>query len=177
MAGYLDQYGAGDEERARKLKRILLSAAGLLAASGILYFFLHNRSQEQQARKFFELLQSRDYQGAYAMWGCTTAKPCSGYPIETFMKDWGPPVGGAPFTILDGESCGNTVIVDVDTGGGDRKVWVNRDTLELSLPPNERGCVQAVVDEAGNLYYMPQHSRIYNWVRNMKYRFHGRTYQ
>jgi len=34
------------------------------------------------------------------------------------------------FSILDAESCGNNVIVDADLGAaGDRKLWVNRNTL------------------------------------------------
>jgi len=178
MPGYLDQYGAGDERRARNIKIVILSVLALVAASGILYYFLHNYSQERQAKRFFQLLEAHDYKSAYALWGCTDARPCSGYPMDAFLRDWGPPVAVNGFTVLDGESCGNSVIVDVDAGAaGDRKLWVNRDTLEFSLPPNDKGCVQAYVDQNGNLFYQPQHTRIYNWFRNLKYKLHGRKYQ
>jgi hypothetical protein len=178
MPGYLDQYGEGDERRARKIKIIVVSIAGLVVATGILYYSFHNLRHERQVKRFFQLLANRDYQSAYQAWGCTASRPCSGYPMDAFLHDWGPPVVVKGFTILDGESCANSVIVDVDAGAaGDRKVWVDRDTLELSLPPNERGCVQAVVDESGNLYYRSLHNRIYEWFRNLKYRLHGRTYQ
>jgi hypothetical protein len=178
MAGYLDQYGAGDERRARNIKLIVVWVVALVVVSGMLYYLFHNYREEKQAKQFFHMLAAGDYKGAYRVWGCTEAKPCSGYPMDAFLRDWGPPVAVSGFAVLDGESCGNSVIVDVDAGpAGDRKVWVNRDTLELSLPPNERGCVKAYMDSNGNLFYLPQHTRIYDWVRNMKYRLHGRRYQ
>jgi hypothetical protein len=67
------------------------------------------------------------------------------------------------FAVLDGETCGNSVIVDVDAGpAGDRKLWVNRETLDLGFPPYDQ---------------CPQGNRIYNFVRNIKYRLRGRTYR
>ena len=178
MAGYLDHYGAGDERRARKIKVAILSVVVLAVLSGLLYFVLHNYSQERQAKRFFERLEAHDYQGAYVLWGCTAARPCSGYPMSSFMQDWGPPVNVTGFAILDGESCDNSVIVDVDAGpAGDKKLWVDRDTLGLSFPPNDMGCVQALVDQNGNLSYQGKHNRIYNFFRNVKYRLRGRTYR
>jgi hypothetical protein len=163
MAGYLDHYGAGDERRARKIKVAILSVVVLAVLSGLLYFVLHNYSQERQAKRFFERLEAHDYQGAYVLWGCTAARPCSGYPMKSFMQDWGPPVNVTGFAILDGESCGNSVIVDVDAGpAGDKKLWVNRNTLELGFPPYDQ---------------CPQGNRIYNFFRNVKYHLHGRTYR
>jgi len=163
MAGYLDQYGAGDEQRARKIKITILSVISGAVASCLLYFIFHNFSEEQQAKKFFELLEARNYQAAYELWGCTSAHPCDGYPMKSFMQDWGPPVNVQGFAVLDGESCGNNVIVDVDAGAaGDRKLWVGRDHLDIGFPPYEQ---------------CPQGNRIYNLFRNVKYKLHGRTYR
>jgi hypothetical protein len=163
MAGYLDQYGAGDEQRARRIKIAVLSVVTLAVLSGLLYFVFHNYSQERQAKKFFELLEAHDYKAAYALWGCTDAHPCSGYPMKSFMEDWGPPMNVTTFSILDGESCGNSVIVDVDAGSaGDKKLWVSRNNLSLGFPPYDQ---------------CPQGNRIYNLVRNIKYRLRGRTYR
>jgi len=164
MAGFLDEYGAGDEQRARRIKIIAVSVVALAVLSGILYFLFHNYSQERQARRFFQLLTAHDYQAAYNLWN-RTEDDRRGYPLSKFMEDWGPQaMNVSGFDILDGESCGNSVIVDIDAGlAGDRKIWVNRETLDLSFPPYERGC--------------PQRNRIYDFVRNMKYRLHGRTYQ
>jgi hypothetical protein len=163
MAGFLDQYGAGDERRARNIKIVVLSVVSLAALSGILYFFFHNYRQESQVRRFCQLLAAGNYQAAYAMWSSTDDER-KAYPMAAFMEAWGPPaVEVHGFDVLDAESCGNTVIVDVDLGkAGDRKVWVNRNTLEFSFPPYDQ---------------CPQQNRIYNFYRDMKYRLRGRTYQ
>src|SRR5881628_1659020 len=90
MAGYLAHYGAGEEQRERLVRRLVLSIVIIAIAGGAVYFFLKNFRQEQQARKFFELLQKHDDKAAYALWGCTDDKPCRDYPFKTFMEDWGP---------------------------------------------------------------------------------------
>jgi len=163
MAGFLDHYGAGDERRARNIKIAVLSVVGLAALSGILYFFFHNYRQELQAKRFCQLLAAGNYQAAYVMWASTDDER-KAYPMTDFMEAWGPPaVEVHGFDILDAESCGNTVIVDIDLGkAGDKKVWVNRNTLEFSFPPYDQ---------------CPQQNRIYNFYRDMKYRLRGRTYQ
>lgn len=171
MAGYLDNYGAGEERREAIVRGVVLWTVAALAAAGALYFLFHfvipNRGEQAQVKRFFQLLEARDYKQAYAMWGCTDAKPCRDYPMKLFMEDWGPQA--APVTaadVLDGETCGNGVIVDVDAGkAGDRKVWVDQMTGELgSIPPGfDQGC--------------PHSNRIYTFVRGLRYRLHGRTYQ
>jgi hypothetical protein len=163
MAGYLDQYGAGEERREKITKRVFLSLLGALVAAGLLYAFFHNYPEEHQASRFFDFLQQRNYQAAYALWGCTnaSAQACRDYPFAEFMKDWGPdvsPVNSA--AVLDGESCGSGVIVDVDAGkAGDKKLWVERDTHILGFPPFER---------------CPEGNRIHDFFRNIRYRLHGR---
>jgi hypothetical protein len=83
--------------------------------------------------------------------------------MTSFLQDWGPSVNVGSFDILDAESCGNSVIVDADLGrAGDKKVWVNRQTLQLGFPPYDQ---------------CPQENRIYDLFRNVKYRLHGRTYK
>ena len=170
MTGYLDNYGAGDEKRERIIHRVILWTAVTLALAGVLYFVFHfvvpNRGEQAQARKFFQLLAAHDYKQAYAMWGCTDAKPCHDYTFAMFMQDWGP--AAAPvttFDVLDGETCGTGVIIDVDAGkAGDKKLWVDRKTQELgSLPPGVDQC--------------PHTNRIYTFVRDLRYRAHGRTFQ
>jgi hypothetical protein len=171
MTGYLDNYGAGSEKRDRIVRGVVLWTVVILAVAGISYFILHyvvpNRGEQAQAKKFFQLLAARDYKQAYAMWGCTDAKPCHDYPLKLFMQDWGPdatPI--AAFEVLDGETCGSGVIVDVDAGkAGDKKLWVDRKTQELAyLPPGfDQGC--------------PHSNRIYTFVRDLRYRVRGRRFQ
>jgi hypothetical protein len=164
MPGYLDQYGAGDERRARIIKQTAISVVVLAALGGLLYAFFHNYRQEHQVTRFFAQLAAHDYKGAYALWGCTEAKPCRDYSMPAFLQDWGPQsVPAGDFTVLDGESCGSGVIVDVDAGkGGDKKLWVERGNLLIGYPPFDQ---------------CPYRNRISDFFRDIKYRMHGRVYK
>jgi len=163
MAGYLDQYGAGDERKEKITKRVILAIVIVLVVGGLGYAFFHDFPEERQVGRFFDLLQKHDYQAAYAMWGCTqpTDRACNDYPFAEFMKDWGPeasPVTSAD--VLDGESCGSGVIVEVDAGkAGDKKLWVERANHILAFPPFDR---------------CPQGNRIHDWWRDVRFRLHGR---
>ncbi len=161
MGGYLESYGAGEERREKLIKRSIIAVLVLLVAAVLAYALFHNYPEESQAKRFFEALRAHDYKTAYTFWGCSEAKPCRDYPFNEFMKDWGPqqaPV--ADFDVLDAESCGSGVIVDVDAGkAGDKKLWVERSTHLLSFPPYER---------------CPQGNRIHDLWRNIRYRLHGR---
>ena len=161
MAGYLENYGAGDERREKITKTVVIAVLAVLVASALVYVFFHNYPEERQARRFFELLRAQNYKAAYALWGCTDEKPCRDYVMTEFMKDWGPteaPVGNVE--VLDAESCGSGVIVDVDAGkAGEKKLWVERDSHILAFPPFER---------------CPQGNRIHDFWRNIRFRLHGR---
>ena len=40
-------------------------------------------------KQFLDDLQHKDYQSAYALWGCTQQRPCD-YTADKFNEDWGP---------------------------------------------------------------------------------------
>ncbi len=166
MGGYLDQYGASDERRSRRIKTgltvLLVAVAAILAASLVSFFFIPNAA-ERQARAFMDDLRSGEYQQAYVLWGCTATQPCTGYAFQDFMKDWGPEaVPPGKFEVLNGESCGSGTIVDIDAGkAGDKRLWVENGTRTLSFPP---------VNEC------PHRNHVYDFFRDLKYRLHGRTY-
>jgi hypothetical protein len=140
MAGYLDHYGAGEERREKIIKTAAATLAILVVAAGVLFFIFHNYRQERQVRRFFELIAAHDYQGAYRLWGCTEAKPCSGYPFTSFLQDWGPASGSpqspAQYRIAKSRSCGSGVILTVDVGSNrQEKLWVQRDDLTIGFSP------------------------------------------
>jgi hypothetical protein len=163
MAGYLDQYGAGEERREKIVKWVVISVLVVLAGGGLLYAAFHDYPEERQVGRFFQLLEQRNYQAAYTLWGCNKpdARACQDYSIADFMKDWGP--DAAPVTsgdVLDGESCGSGVIVDVDAGkAGDKKLWVERSSHFLAFPPYDR---------------CPQGNRLHDLWRDIRFRLHGR---
>ncbi|HEX3876353.1 MAG TPA: hypothetical protein VHW24_05170 [Bryobacteraceae bacterium] len=136
MAGYLDRYGAGEERREKVVKKALIGLAAALVLGGVLFFFLHNFRQERRVSQFFSLLAAHDYKGAYALWGCTDAKPCAGYSLQTFMGDWGPAKGDPNrYKITHSRSCGSGVILTVDFGNEPEILWVQRNDLTMSFSP------------------------------------------
>ena len=137
MAGYLDQYGAGDERRIRIIKTVAIAVAVLILVGGPLLFIFHNIRQENQVKRFFRLLEAHQYKEAYALWGCTDAKPCEGYEMKRFMEDWGPDKADPTDVRIErSRSCGSGVILTVDFGKNrQEKLWVQRDDLTIGFSP------------------------------------------
>lgn len=136
MAGYLDRYGAGEERRENIVKRALIALAVLIVVGAPLLYIFHNIRQERQLKQFFALLAAHDYKSAYALWGCTDAKPCPGYSMTTFMQDWGPDKGDpTTYKITRSKSCGSGVILNVDFGNDRDILWVQRNNLVIGFSP------------------------------------------
>src|SRR5215472_5121233 len=112
MAGYLDQYGAGDEKRATIIKRLLLLIVAVLVFGALPWYLFKNHGEEGKVRTLLSLLRNHDYEGAYRAWGCTDPKACS-YSYQQFLEDWGPKSTADPnqLRILDSESCGSGVML------------------------------------------------------------------
>ncbi|MEO8369758.1 MAG: hypothetical protein ABI806_11190 [Candidatus Solibacter sp.] len=145
MAGYLDQYGAGEERRGKIIRNVVIAVVSLLVVGGALYFNFHNYREEQQVKQFMGLLSGKDYKAAYALFGCGGANnPCEHrYPFEKFMEDWGPASGHSGFDsarITRSRSCGSGVLLTVDYGTNQQeKLWVERGDKSIGFPPVQ-GC-------------------------------------
>jgi len=61
MAGYLDRYGEGYAERAKRRKLVLIAVVSMIVATAGLYLALHNHRQKAQVSQFIQLLQKHDY--------------------------------------------------------------------------------------------------------------------
>jgi hypothetical protein len=142
MAGYLASYGAGDEQRNRRVKRMVIWGVAILVVGTAGYFFFRNWQQERTVKQFFSLLQQQRYQDAYAMFGCTQEHPCKYYSPEKFNEDWGP---SSPYANPGGikiqheDTCGNGVVFDIELPGTPAQgLFVNRETNELSFAEGPR---------------------------------------
>ena len=153
MADYLAHYGEGQEQREKRIRRWV--AAGLIVG-GVLGLYLltfktpileryirvvqilKNHAAEKRVDLFLDLLGKQNYKGAYVLWGCTDAKPCRDYPFQNFVEDWGPKgsqAGGERFHTTRSRACGSGVILTVNSGVREEKLWVEKDDLTVGFSP------------------------------------------
>ena len=139
MSGYLESYGAGEEKRARRIKRVALVVVVALAAGTALYFGFRDYREKQQAKLFVALLQQKNYQAAYTLWGCTPTSTCREYTVDKFLEDWGPKsphADASKLQIVNTRGCSSGVIIEVRSGGSDPDyLWVERGTRNLGFAP------------------------------------------
>ena len=138
MAGYLDQYGAGDEQRAKIIKGILYLILAILLLGLLPWYLFKNHSQEASVRNFLNLLRKHEYTTAYKTWGCDDPQVCSGYPYDHFLEDWGEKsnVDLKTLRIEDSESCGNGVMLTVRASRERQDtLWVEKSTGIISFAP------------------------------------------
>ena len=141
MPGYLDQYGAGEEQRNRIIIRSIVSIVLLVIVSVLGWYLLKNHHQESVVKTFLGALRTGDYQTAYRDWGCTDDKACSGYDFNKFKEDWAPPAKDAApdpsiLGITDSESCNNGVLLTVDVNASrQEKLWVDKNGDRISFAP------------------------------------------
>jgi hypothetical protein len=142
MSSYLEEYGAGEEQRARRRKRIKrgsIAAVLLLIVAVVVYAVFKNYPEQRQVNAFVETLRKQDYQAAYRMFGCTETTPCRDYSFPKFMDDWGPKSRHADASSAHiglSQSCGTGVILRVDYQGAEPvPLWVERNTHVVSFAP------------------------------------------
>jgi hypothetical protein len=154
MAGYLANYGAGEEEREKRTRRLVIIGTivvGVLALYLVTFQtpileryirivqLLKNHKEEKRVQTFLDLLARQDYKGAYALWGCTDAKPCRDYTFKNFMDDWGAKgsnTTGELFHTTRSRSCGSGVILTVDSSSNrEEKLWVQKEDLIIGFSP------------------------------------------
>jgi hypothetical protein len=141
MPGYLDQYGAGEEQRNRIIIRSILAVIFVVIVTSLGWYLLKNHHQESVVKTFLADVRRGDYQAAYRDWGCAVAKPCSSYNFEKFTGDWGsgskdsapdPAVLG----LTDSESCNTGVLLTVAVNAArQEKLWVDKDNDAISFAP------------------------------------------
>jgi hypothetical protein len=139
MAGYLDQYGAGEERRNRIILRLILGVLTVVIVGTLGWYLLLNHHQESVVKSFVAAIKSGDTQSAYRIWGCTATKPCSGYEYEKFLKDWGPGANGPDPNIIgltDSEECNSGVMLTLQVNSNrSEQLWMNKDADTIGFAP------------------------------------------
>jgi hypothetical protein len=147
MSGYLDQYGAGEEQRNKLIIRSVVAVVVIAAAGALGWYLLKNHHQESVVKAFVDDLRKGDYQAAYREWGCMPQKPCSAYSFNNFMSDWGAGASGSTggsgsppdpgvLGVTDSESCNTGVLLTVAVNGTrTERLWVDKNNDAISFAP------------------------------------------
>lgn len=140
MAGYLDQYGAGEEKRNRIIIRTATALLIVACVCSFAWYLLKNHHQEGVVKGFLSDVRRGDLTAAYRDWGCTGPKGCDGYDAGKFASDWGPKSDAPPdaniLGITDSESCNDGVLLTVAVNPNrTEKLWVQKGHDEISFAP------------------------------------------
>jgi hypothetical protein len=139
MAGYLDQYGAGEERRNRIIIRSIVTVVVLGVVGTLWWYLMLNHRQEGVVKDFVAALKRGDTQAAYQIWGCTSSRPCPAYTYEKFLEDWGPGPDGPDSSILaltDSEACNKSVMLKVQVNAKrTEQLWMDRTSDMISFAP------------------------------------------
>ncbi len=147
MAGYLDQYGAGEERRNRIILRAAVTLVTVAIAGSLLWYLFLNHREEALADNFIAALKRGDTHEAYRLWGCSDAAPCRGYEFEKFLRDWGPGPNGPDLqriALTDSEECNNAALLTMRVNASRTEyIWVVKGEKQLGFAPMN-GCPQQI---------------------------------
>jgi hypothetical protein len=141
MPGYLDQYGAGEEQRNRIIIRSVVAVIAAIVLTSLAWYLFKDHHQEGVVKTFLRAVRSGDYQTAYRDWGCTSDKPCSSYTFDKFTGDWGNAAKDAApdpaiLGLTDSESCSTGVLLTVAVNASrQEKLWVDKNNDAISFAP------------------------------------------
>ena len=139
MAGYLDQYGAGEERRNRIIIRSILGVLIAIVVVALTWYLTLNHRQESVVKSFIAALKNHDTQGAYRIWGCTTSHPCPDYAYDKFLSDWGPGANGPDLPTIgltDSEQCNNAAMLTVQVNPNRvEQLWLDKGSDLISFAP------------------------------------------
>ncbi len=136
MASYLDTYGAGDERRARIIKRSVIADIAAVVIAIALYLGFRNYREKQVVDRFLAEVNAGHYQAAYRLWGCADTHPCPEYSYQKFLEDWGPKQTRSAWQISDVDGCPTGVVITVNAAGSQpAPLWVDRSDKRISFSP------------------------------------------
>jgi hypothetical protein len=138
-------YDSGKEQRRRKR---IISAVVVVLLLAFLGWWFRFWPEERVANRFFDSLQSQNYEGAYGIWMHDPEwkqhpERFKKYPYNEFYQDWGP--GGEwgrikshkIYAVGSPPGGGSGVIVDVTVNDRTEpaRVWVQTSDKTMSFSP------------------------------------------
>ncbi len=78
MPGYLDQYGAGEEQRNRTIIRSIVSIVAIVIVAALGWYLLKNHHQEGVVKSFVDAIRKGDYQARLSRLGMHGAEAVLG---------------------------------------------------------------------------------------------------
>ena len=137
MGTYLQQYGAGEEKRQRAIKWIIIGCVAAAIVAFGAYLIFHNYPEKRVANQFLAEVNSRNFQSAYRLWGCTPEHPCPNYDYQRFMQDWGPNKNvNPPWRVQTIDSCKAFLTVNVQAQGSElQSLAIQRSDDSLGFAP------------------------------------------
>ncbi len=141
MSDFLQGYGETDARRERVFKRIILAAVALSVVAAAGWWFSRDFTEKRQIKRFVQLLEQKEYDAAYRLWGCDPAEPCRDYSLDKFMEDWGPKgvyTRNQPLKLAEKRSCEGGIIQYIEYGKSEEDVvyiYVQRSDLTLGFAP------------------------------------------
>lgn len=166
MSNYLGTYGAGEAQRERNIKRVILSIVGAVVLVGLVMLVFRNFGEKRALSAFLDNLKRSDYQAGYRQFGCTEAKPCRDYVYDKFLEDWGPKSTHRDLSQVDTEairSCKTGVIRGVTFPSGEMiPMMIQREDKTIGFAPYpysdltrkpERGVAEQIRWWLGDLFY------------------------
>jgi hypothetical protein len=137
VGSYLQEYGAGEEQRNRVIKWVVIGIVAALIIAVAAYAIFHNYPEKRVANHFLADVNSKNYQSAYRDWGCTSEHPCPNYDYNRFMQDWGPSGKVTlPWRVQSTDGCKAFLTVNVQAQGSElQSLAVQRSDHSLSFAP------------------------------------------
>lgn len=137
MGSYLQNYGAGEEQRNRIIKRTILITLAVIIVGSIFHWIFHNYPEKQLVKKFLAELNQHEYKKAYSTWNCEADHTCRYYDYDHFLQDWGPSKKtSSPWKIASVDGCRAFVTVNVQAQGAElQSLAVTRGVNGIGFAP------------------------------------------
>jgi len=125
-----------DPARARKRRATIIGVIVLLIVLGALAWHFRYWREEQQVNRFFDALQTQNYEKAYSVWMNDPEwkqhpDQYSRYPFSEFIKDWGQ---GGEWGIIKSHSIDGVAVPSGGNAGG----FVSPSGVVVVVTVNER---------------------------------------